>query len=145
MCRHADAAGADAVCERWRLSNKERQRVGWLVEHQAALDEAPALSWSKLQPILIAEGIDDLLALMEARGAAAAAAHCRRLLAQPRQVLDPPALLDGNDLLAYGVAPGPLYARLLQRARAAQLDGEIGDKTEALAMVTKWLAELTAG
>ena len=100
------------------------------------------MPWSKLQPLLIAEGIDELLTLLEARLTADAAAHCRRLLLQPREVLDPPAALDGNDLLAHGVASGPRYARLLQRARAAQLDGEVHNRQEALAMVEKWLAEL---
>jgi len=138
LARCVDAAGADAVGRRWRLSNKERQRVAWLVGHQAALCDAPAMAWSKLQPILIAEEIDDLLALIEARGAAEAAAHCRGLLAQPREVLDPPPLLDGNDLLAHGIPSGPRFTTLLQRVRAAQLDGEIRNQKEALAMVEKW-------
>ena len=65
-----DAEGAAAVCERWRLSNKETERVGWLVEHHAALLDAQAMRWSMLQPLLVAEGIDDLLALTEAGSSA---------------------------------------------------------------------------
>ncbi len=34
---------------------------------------------------------------------------------------------DGNTLKARGLKPGPCYARILQRLRAARLDGEIGD------------------
>jgi poly(A) polymerase len=137
------AEGAAAVCDRWRLSNKETERVDWLVRHHAALLEARAMRWSMLQPLLIAEGIDDLLALTEASSSAgaAAAAHCRSLLAQPRAVLDPPPLLTGDDLLAHGIPSGPQYKTLLQRVRAAQLDGAIHDKIEALAMVEQWIAE----
>jgi poly(A) polymerase len=135
-----DAAGAAAVCERWRLSNKETERVCWLVENHAALGDSQTMRWSLLQPLLTAEGIDDLLALTEAASpaGAAAAGHCRKLLAQPRTVLDPPPLLTGDDLLAHGLPSGPQYKTLLQRARAAQLDGEVCTKAEALAMVEKW-------
>jgi poly(A) polymerase len=137
------AEGAAAVCGRWRLSNKETERVDWLVRHHASLLEAQAMQWSMLQPLLIAEGVDDLLALTEATSSAgaAAAAHCRSLAAQPRAVLDPPPLLTGDDLLAHGIPSGPQYKTLLQRVRAAQLDGTIHDKAAALAMVEKWIAE----
>ena len=132
-----DADGAAAVCRRWRLSNKEMERVGWLVEHHAALQNAATMRWSSLQPLLVAEGIDDLLALGEAASpaGAAAAAHCRRLLTQPRETLDPPPLLTGDDLLAAGIPAGPQYRTLLDRVRVAQLDGEICTKAEAMAMV----------
>ena len=58
------------------------------------------MRWSALQPLLVAEGIGDLLTLMDAASPAGrkAAAHCRRLLAQPRERLDPPPLLTGDDL-----------------------------------------------
>ena len=47
----ADAEGAAAVCGRWRLSNKETERVDWLVRHHASLLDAPAMRWSMLQPL----------------------------------------------------------------------------------------------
>jgi poly(A) polymerase len=138
-----DAAAAAAVCARWRLSNKETERIGWLVENHAALKDAQTMRWSQLQPLLVAEGIDDLVALSEAASPvnAAAAAYCRSLLGQPREKLDPPLLLSGNDLLAHGIPSGPEYKTLLQRIRAAQLDGEVRTKAEALTMVERWRGE----
>jgi poly(A) polymerase len=134
-----DAAQATEVCRRWRLSNKETERVGWLVQHHTALDTATTMRWSELQPLLIAEGIEDLLVLIEATSPAGVevASHCRRLLAQPRETLDPPPLLTGNDLQASGIPPGPQYRMLLDRIRVAQLDGEIRTKEEAMAVVRK--------
>ncbi len=134
-----DAAGAEAVCRRWRLSNEERERICWLVENREALHGAAEMPWSRLQPLLMAPWIGDLLALAEAASpaSAASAAHCRRLLAQPPEVLDPPPLLTGDDLLARGVPAGPRYKVLLQQVRAAQLDAVIHTKEEALAMVEK--------
>ncbi len=138
-----DAEGAQKVCRRWRLSNKETDLTGWLVQYHAAIDGATTMPWSKLQPLLMAEGIGDLLTLAEAAAPSGseAAAHCRRLLAQPREALDPPPLLSGDDLLTSGIPSGPQYKMLLERIRAAQLDGEARTKAEALAMVKKWMVD----
>jgi poly(A) polymerase len=135
-----DTAGAMNVCRRWRLSNKETELTGWLVQHRAALDEATTMRWSSLQPMLLSEGIGDLLTLMEVTSPqwSEAAAHCRRLLAQPRDVLDPPPLVTGDDLLAGGIPSGPQYKTFLDRIRVAQLDGEVLTKGDALSMVRKW-------
>ena len=40
--------------------------MAWLVENHAALGNAREMHWSMVQPVLICEGIDDLLTLMEA-------------------------------------------------------------------------------
>jgi poly(A) polymerase len=142
-----DAAVAAEVCRCWRLSNKERERVCWLVEHFDSLAEAKVMPWSAIQPLLVAEGIDDLLAItaVAAPAGAEAAAHCRRLLEQPRDALDPPPLATGDDLQAAGVPAGPRYKEWLQRLRAAQLDGQVRTKAEALAMVERWREERGEG
>lgn len=133
-----DAAAATAVCRRWRLSNRYTERTAWLVEHHAALRDPRSLRWSQLQPLLISEGIGDLLALEEA--AASDTGHvawCRSLLTQPREVLDPPPLLTGDDLLRHGIRPGPVYRVLLERIREAQLDGEVRSREEALELADR--------
>jgi tRNA nucleotidyltransferase/poly(A) polymerase len=142
-----DTEAARAVCLRWRLSNKETDRVTWLVAQRAALAGARAKPWSALQPLLICEGIEDLLAWHEAMAAAAGdsaageeAAYCRSLLAQPPDVLDPPPLLTGDDLLAHGVPAGPRFRPLLQQVRDAQLDGRIGTSAEAVTLVDRLLS-----
>ncbi len=135
-----DAAGVAAVGRRWRLSNKEIERAAWLVEHEASLDHATTMRWSSLQPLLIAEGVEDLLALVEAASPVeghAAAEHCRRLLDQPRERLDPPPLLTGNDLLSLGIPAGPRFKAILEQIRRAQLDGEVCTKEEALAKAAR--------
>jgi tRNA nucleotidyltransferase/poly(A) polymerase len=141
-----DRAGARKVCKRWKLSNGETDRVGWLVEHHAALAEARSSRWSRVQKILIADCVDDLLALNEAAalagdGDTSQINWCREKLSQPREVLDPTPLLSGDDLIEHGVPRGPVYRMLLERVRDAQLDGEIHDKTEALGLVDRLLNE----
>lgn len=124
------------------MSNKETERICWLIERHAALNETESMRWSAIQPILVSEGIGDLLTLMDASSPAGrkAAAHCRRLLERPCERLDPPPLLTGNDLAALGIPSGPRYKTLLQRVRDAQLDEEVRTKEEALAMVEKLVA-----
>jgi len=138
-----DADAVRDLCRRWRLSNKERERAVWLVAHRAALRGARSMRWSQLQRVLVAEGIEDLLAMCEAGAAECIeeAAYCRRLLQQPRELLDPPPLLGGDDLIAHGISPGPSFARLLRRVRDAQLDKTIHTKAEALALVDRLIGE----
>ncbi len=50
--------------------------------------------------------------------------------------------VDGQDLAALGLAPGPVYGRVLTAVRDARLDGEIEDREEALAMARRLVAEL---
>ncbi len=137
--RFVDASQAAAVCQRWRLSNKETEQTCWLVGHHAALLGARSMRWSAIQPLLVSDGIDDLLALTEATSPAGAeaGAYCRKLLSQSTETLDPPPLVTGDDLLAHGIPSGPHYKALLQRIRAAQLDGEIATKDQALDLATE--------
>ena len=51
--------------------------------------------------------------------------------------LNPPVLLRGEDLMQLGVAAGPRFKELLDSARAAQLDGLIATKSEAVTWVKR--------
>ena len=130
----ADAAMVRAVGLRWKLSNQETDEAAWLVEHCPALAGARTLRWSKLQPVLVHPWAEHLVAL---HGAALPqgpdeAAYCRKLLDQPRETLDPPPLVTGDDLRRLGIQPGPKFKQILQAVRDAQLNGEIRTKDEAL-------------
>jgi tRNA nucleotidyltransferase/poly(A) polymerase len=136
----------NAVCDRWRLSNDERKRACWLVRHQRALDEARRMPWSQLQPLLVSEGIEDLLALHEAEARSLAretldVEHCRHKLQLPPEELNPPPLITGDDLKRHGIPPGKIYKSLLQAARDAQLDGLIHTPSEALALAERVMTE----
>jgi tRNA nucleotidyltransferase/poly(A) polymerase len=138
-----DPHTARKICRRWRLSNSETDRVVWLVKHYDTLSDAQSSRWSVLQPILVADGIEDLMALHEVAAPTGPndVDYCRSRLNQPQEVLDPPPLLTGDDLLEHGIPSGPKYRVLLQRARDGQLDGEIQSKAEALALVDRLLGE----
>ena len=136
----------EAVALRLKLSNKERERAIWLVRYQQSLDEASRQPWPRIQRLLIAEGIDDLVALHAARFRAAGRSwedetFCRSRLAWPAEQLNPPPLLGGHDLIHHGLPRGKLFAVLLERVRDAQLEGQARTKEEALRLVDQWSKE----
>ena len=49
--------------------------------------------------------------------------------------------IDGNALKARGLRPGPCYGRILERLRAARLDGEVTDLPGEEALLNRMLAE----
>jgi len=119
---------------RWKLSNKEIERTVWLVEHCRDLIDADRRPWSQVQPLLAAEGADDLIALTAALAPAAEAAlgFCRARRRLPEAELNPPPLLTGNDLIAAGMKPGPRFAEIIAVIRAEQLDRRLHTREAAL-------------
>jgi len=142
--RSATVAVAESVARRLRLSNAERERVTWLLQHLGVLFDVfrqPPHCW---RPLLVESGVEELIALHRAEALAQggpglqAVAYCEKLLREwPRQRLDPPQLLRGSDLLAMGIPAGPEIKRLLEAVRQAQWDDRIQTREEALALVQK--------
>ena len=131
-----------AVGRRWRLSNQVTERAAWLVEHHQSLHQPADQPWSKLQPILIHPGIQELLALMEAKVLLGWVApedvrFCRQKLALPPELLNPPPLITGDDLIRLGIPQGPIYKKILDQVRSAQLDGLIQSADQALQLAQK--------
>ena len=73
--------------------------------------------------------------------------YCERLLREWTEAdLNPPPLLTGIDLITtFGLRPGPLFKRLLDAVREAQLDGTIRTREEALDLVRRLLKEWGEG
>lgn len=58
------------------------------------------------------------------------------------EVISPPQLLDGHDLMReFGLEEGPRIGELLEAVREAQVEGEVRTKEEALAFVSEILTE----
>ncbi len=69
---------------------------------------------------------------------------CRTLLEayweQAEEVISPPRILTGNDLIdAFALRPGPVIGSLVEAIREEQAAGEISSREEALAFAAKWL------
>ncbi len=138
---HVGARMASAICQRLRLSNAERERVEWLVEKHQYLCDARHLRPSKLKTILAHPGIEELLALHRADALAWGrstdqVAYCEaRLREWTATDLNPRPLLTGDDLKKLGIPQGPIYKKLLDAVREAQLDGTISTTEQAVELI----------
>jgi poly(A) polymerase len=144
---HVGRRMAGDICERLKFSNDEQKRIEWLVEKHQILSDARQMRPSKLKTLLIHPGIRELLELHRADARAAGrdtdhVAYCEQLLREwTQEDLDPPPLLTGDDLIQAGHKPGPLFKKLLDAVREAQLDGTIRTKEEAWALAYRLPAE----
>jgi len=143
----AVAECAARICRRLRMSNDETDEITWLLERRHALDDVESQRPSRLKRLLIAPHFPDLLAFVRAERLARNAdlrpvLFCEDYLAStPEAEINPPELLDGEDLIRLGLSPGPRFKELLTAVRDAQLDGEIATREEALALVQRLQGE----
>lgn len=135
-----------SLCGRLRLSGEESRTAAWLLTASTALGgerSAESLArrpWSEIQPWIAhpcARRLADMLRARAAAGLGSAdvAASVSEYAARPREEVDPPPLLAGDDLIALGIRPGPALGRLLADLRRLQLDGMIRDRESAIARV----------
>ncbi|HMP17045.1 MAG TPA: CCA tRNA nucleotidyltransferase [Gemmatales bacterium] len=125
----------------FRLSLEEIQCVIYLVESLPLLFKAEELPWASLKPILAHKQRDDLLSLLRTAGIAwqwdaTSYRYCEeRLRVWSDETLEPDVLITGEDIAALGIPQGPVYKMLLGTVRDAQLNEEIHDRPEALALL----------
>ncbi|WP_084605081.1 CCA tRNA nucleotidyltransferase [Desulfonatronum thioautotrophicum] len=153
------AAMAESIAVRLRLSTAERKYLTGLIRHHLHVGvllrpEAKLkarLRWMRrLGPDLIPA---ILLCLADVRATLGPSsslqehqaqeirgvALIREYLEQTRTTFSVAPLINGHDLLALGLPPGPLLGRILKQLQEAQDAGEITTREEALQMVDQLL------
>jgi poly(A) polymerase len=130
------------VFERWNLSTEELVGALKLLREEPLIRTARQQPWPKLQRILIAPRAEELLGYCAAvaravDGTTIEIDFCHAKLALPREQLNPPPLMTGDDLKALGIPPGPAYRELLEAVRDVQLDGQISSLAEAQQLVLR--------
>ncbi|HUF54562.1 MAG TPA: HD domain-containing protein [Dehalococcoidia bacterium] len=74
------------------------------------------------------------------RAHVAMVSHVLRLCFENPQIIRPPKLIDGDDLMReFGLEPGPLLGELLEAVREAHAAGEVATAEQALALARKRL------
>lgn len=137
---------AEETCRDLRLSNDLRKRVHWLVHRRKPLLDAIPLSRGRLKLWLAAEGFQELVMLCRASLAAAGTSDeplqvlARQIEELGDEPIQPPRLLDGNELMQLGARPGPLLGLLAADLYLAQLENDVQSKEQAQAWVRQWLA-----
>ncbi len=134
---------AEAICGRLRLSAHQSERVVELVRHHLRFKDFPRMRRSTQLRFLRLEGFDEHLELhrldcLASHGDLSHYELARRMLEEtPPQEIKPTPLLGGDDLIAQGYKPGPLFKQILQAVEDAQLEGLVGSREDALRLVSE--------
>jgi hypothetical protein len=139
--------------ERLRFPGLTKEKVLRLVgNHMTILTLSPETKESalkklvsrmgELSPLLVALTLADKEA---GRGSLSVSrderieAHCLRILDLygQKEVVHPPSLVTGHDVMALGIEPGPRVGHLLERVREKQVVGEVRTREEALKVLAE--------
>lgn len=135
------AVMAERILRRLRRSNATIERVEFLVDQHLRHCAAADMRASTLKRFLRQDGIDELIELaridaLSSNGDLGHYEFCRRALEElSAEQMKPAPLVRGEDLLALGLRPGPVFREILTAVEDAQLDGTLTDRDAALAFV----------
>jgi poly(A) polymerase len=136
-----DNIGADMsekICERLRMSNAEKERITWLVKMHLYLRHAQQMRISKLKRLFAHEGYPELAELYKVDSLASTGDledynFCQNMFEElQEEEIKPEPLITGNDLIALGLKPGPIFSKILDTIKDDQLEQKITTKEEAL-------------
>ncbi|MBI5092127.1 MAG: CCA tRNA nucleotidyltransferase [Candidatus Hydrogenedentes bacterium] len=139
-----EKAGAEmalAICHRLRFSNKDTERIVWLVDQHMRVGMTPRMKESKLKRFVREEGFAELLELcridcVASHGDLDIVTWLKEYIASvPPEAIRPKPLLNGHDLIALGYTPGALFSEILSAVEDAQLEMALSNTEEARAWV----------
>ncbi len=129
---------ARRILERLRCSGEQVERVCALVEHHMRFSHVKRMKQSTLKRFLRMPRFEDHLELhrldcLSSHRNLESYEFARHAFENmPSEALRPPRLLTGDDLIAAGYTPGPLFRELLRAVEDAQLEGRVHSREEAL-------------
>jgi poly(A) polymerase len=142
---------AEGIMERLRFSNQLKNRVLHLVQHHMRILNLPsgtkegALKRLVNQigeetPLLVLHTLADKEAsrgILSIQIDEVVEDHCLRILEWfgEKDIVHPPSLINGRDVLALGYSPGPKVGQILDFISQKQIEGEIRNREEALRML----------
>src|SRR5262249_55450187 len=134
---------AQMLLSKFRFSNEDTEQVLALVENHMRFKDVGQMKPATLKRFVRLPRFDEHLDLhrldcLSSNRNLTAYEFVRDFVSKtPPEVVRPPKLLSGNDLLKVGFKPGPLLGKILATVEEAQLNGELSDKEEALSFISK--------
>jgi poly(A) polymerase len=139
---------AEGIMERLRFSNQLKNRILHLVRHHMRIHNLPdgtkegALrrlvnQTGEETPLLVLHTLADKEAsrgILSVQIDEVVEDHCHRILElfREKDLVHPPPLINGHDVMALGYPPGPQVGQILNFIRQKQVEGEIKNREEAL-------------
>ena len=124
---------AEEICTRLRLSSRQTEHVVELVRHHLRFKDFPRMRRSTQLRFLRLPGFEEHLELhrldcLASHGDLSTYEMAKRLLEEtPAEEIRPAPLLRGDDLIAHGYSPGPMFKEILQAVENAQLERKVHD------------------
>jgi poly(A) polymerase len=132
---------AHGILTRLRFSRDDMERVEALIANHMRFKDAHRMKESTLKRFLRMPDFGEHLELhrldcLASNGNLENYELVQRKLEElPEEQLKPAPLMTGADLIAEGYEPGPRFAGMLAAVEDAQLEGRVGSREEAMAMV----------
>ena len=132
---------AEVICKRLRFSNDDTEQVLALVDNHMRFGDVQRMKTSTLKKFIRLPRFHEHLELHRldcesSHRSMAMYNYTREQIANlPPEQVQPKPLLSGDDLIAAGYKPGPLFKKILGLVEDAQLDGRLGSREEALRFV----------
>ena len=132
---------AEEILARLRLPSRDTERVVELVRHHLRFMDFPRMRRSTQLRFLRLPGFAEHLELhrldcLASHGDLSTYDMAKRLLEEtPPETVRPAPLLRGDDLIAEGYSPGPIFKEILQAVEDAQLEGRVHSSAQALSLV----------
>jgi poly(A) polymerase len=141
--RHVDVGTrmAEEICRRLRFSNEDTEQIAALVANHLKFKDVPQMKPATLKRFVRLSRFDEHLELhrldcLSSHRNLENYEFVRRFIAEtPAEEMRPLRLVTGEDLIALGLQPGPLFKEILGIVEDAQLNGSIHSKEEALELV----------
>ena len=146
-----DEVGASmslAVMERLRFSSAEIEAVVCAVRSHMMFKDVPKMRPAKLRRFMARENFPLELELhrVDCLSSHGDLENFEFLLQKEKEFehepLIPSPLVNGHDLIALGLSPGPRFGEILEKVQTAQLEGEIRSRDEALALVQRLVSDV---
>jgi poly(A) polymerase len=132
---------AEEICRRLHFSNEDTRQIAALVANHMRFADAERMKESTLKRFLRLPKFDEHLELhrmdcLSSHGDLSLYDFVRERAQQtPAEEIRPQPALTGEDLIALGYAPGPLFREILAAIEDAQLEGTLKSREEALEFV----------
>jgi len=132
---------AEAICRRLRFSGDETKQIVALVENHMRFGDAERMNPSTFKKFIRLPHFEQHLELHRLdcesshRNLRLYNFTREQIKSLPPEEVRPTALVTGEDLIAAGYLPGPLFKEILAAIEDAQLDGKLQSKQEAMQLV----------
>jgi poly(A) polymerase len=138
---HVGVKMAEAICRRLRFSNEETEQILALVDNHMRFADVQRMKPSTFKKFIRLPQFDEHLELhrLDCESSHRALGMYDFTRAQMAKLspeaLRPAPLIGGDDLIAAGYEPGPLFKEILRAMEDAQLDDRLHTKEEAMRFV----------